>query len=164
MSNSDKKYLKPEFRDPLDIDSENIPENMDYGWIRYDPFFYQFDYEKDQFYRNLNFQKKYCMFQEAIDKGWKAVPLSRHPEFEEFKKDDTEFVKGFVHYNGSLLCERPKEFAEIEREFEISNQSKALQEIPALKQLEFLLGEDGYIIDERRDETNVLMASPPVDY
>lgn len=96
-----RKALKMEFQDRFYIPPEEIPDDMEYYWVR-DTIFGVPDEN-----RIIEMQRK----------GWTFVPASRHPGRTESGvpwRPRTEKSE-FIFEGGLVLCERPKVYGQIER-------------------------------------------------
>lgn len=97
-----RKHLRMEYQDPLYIPPEDIPPDVKYRWImesvlgRPDPS------------RLATMRRK----------GWDPVPAARHPD----RLSDVNahhipsHLRGTIYHNGLVLCERLKEYCDIEEE------------------------------------------------
>lgn len=113
--NALRKQLSMAYQDPLHIDPAEIPENMDYMWIRD-----SVRGEPDK--TRMSMQKR---------RGWAPVPVANHPDMvPEFDSGRLSHLDGYIHYNGLILCQRPKEYGDIEREMESEANFVAMQNIP----------------------------------
>lgn len=115
-----RTYLKMDFVDPLYIDLTLKPEDVDYHWVR-DSVLGQ----PDDF-RMVEMQRR----------GWTPVPPERHPELKvagiSHRKTDERI--GVIYNKGLILCERPKEYGEIERESQRKYNVQQMMAIPGLAQ------------------------------
>lgn len=110
-----RKSLSMSYQDPLHIDPSVIPENMDYMWVRD-----SVRGEPDK--TRMTMQKR---------RGWVPVPAANHPEMvPEFDSGRSHHLDGYIHHSGLILCQRPKEFGEIEKEMEREANFVAMQNIP----------------------------------
>jgi hypothetical protein len=98
-----RQFLKGHHRDKLYFPTEDIPSDMDYRWIREDC-------------RGRHDLSRIALM---TKKGWTPVPFDRHPHFladSTWVFKDTASKPDVIRIDGLILCERPKEFGEIERE------------------------------------------------
>lgn len=99
-NNTIMKNLRMVFQGPLDVPSDEIPDNMDYLWIR----------------DTLIGDPSQSRFPEMKKRGWMPVPASRHPNLVEgdapWRPSDKS---SYLFCKGLVLCERPKHFGEEER-------------------------------------------------
>ncbi len=110
-----RKMLHMQYQDPLHIDPSAIPENMDYMWVRD-----SLRGEPDK--TRMTMQKR---------RGWTPVPAANHPEMiPEFDSGRSHHLDGYIHHSGLILCQRPKEFGDIEKEMEKEANYIAMQNIP----------------------------------
>lgn len=111
------KTLQMNFQDPLFVDPATIPADMDYKWVR-DSLLGVPDKTRMMMQRRL---------------GWVPVPAENHPEMmPEFDAQREHHLDGYIHYSGLVLCQRPKEFGDIEREMERNANYAAMQHVPGL--------------------------------
>lgn len=115
-----RKTLQMVYKHPLDIDPELIPKNMEYKWVTGSIHGWQDN-------NRLVTERR---------KGWVPVPPQNHPELiSEFDADRPHMFDGYIHYKGAILCQRPKEFGDMERELEAEANFMAMQSIPGLNGL-----------------------------
>ena len=102
---------------PMDIDPAEIPEGMEYRYIR-----------TDTLDRPDNGR-----LPEMSQKGWTVVPASRHPQkaFSDPLGRLTS-VRDYIYYKGAVLCERPIELGEQEYEILRRKNESDLLSMPAL--------------------------------
>lgn len=116
-----KKALKMEFQDRFYIPPEQIPDGVEYYWVRDSVFG-----EPDE-HRIIEMQRK----------GWTFVPASRHPDRADAAvpwRPKTD-KSNFIFEGGLVLCERPKEYGRIERETINNFNYKIMQSIPGEENL-----------------------------
>ena len=113
-----EKRIQMNYQDPLYVDPETIPQDMEYKWVR-DSLLGVPDKTRMMMQRRL---------------GWVPVPAVNHPEmmpeFDNSMRDS--HLDGYIHYSGLVLCQRPKEFGDIERQMETEANYKAMKHIPGL--------------------------------
>ena len=95
-----RAFLQSTYPDKLYFPTEDIPRDMDYRWVR----------EECRGMTDLS------RISYMTKKGWTPVPFARHPTF----LADTSWNTGsckpdVIRIDGLILCERPKEYGEIER-------------------------------------------------
>ena len=95
-----RAFLQSTYPDKLYFPTEDIPRDMDYRWVR----------EECRGMTDLS------RISYMTKKGWTPVPFARHPNF----LADTSWNTGsykpdVIRIDGLILCERPKEYGEIER-------------------------------------------------
>lgn len=95
-----RALLNMEYLDPLHIPEDKIPEGKEYYWVR----------------KSVNGEEDPHRMIEMARKGWTPVPADRHPEMQLQDFFGTlAHMKGYIVHKGLILCERPKEYGDIER-------------------------------------------------
>lgn len=104
----------------LDRAMKDKPENMEYKWIT------------DHIRNDSSFSRmgEYGMV------GWTPVRSDRHPNMAMglVSWRDNPY-DGYIQYKGAVLCERPKEFGEYERQLADEQRLRAMVELPGLDNL-----------------------------
>jgi hypothetical protein len=113
-----RRHLRMEFKDRFYVDVTKIPDGMEYHWVR------------DTIYN----EPDEARFIEMQRKGWVPVPSDRHPERQMggIPWRETKARHGFIIEGGLVLCERPKEYGDIEREMERAYNMRVVNEAPGL--------------------------------
>jgi hypothetical protein len=106
------------WNDPLHFEPYEIPEGMEYKWVR----------ESVLGVPDLNRSV------ETKRRQWTVVPAERHPD----RIADDFFgrmgnMKGFIYYKGLVLCERPVEYSRAEMRERAKQNYKILADLPSLK-------------------------------
>lgn len=95
-----RKNFTMDWMSELHFDQCEIPEGMEYYWVR------------DTIYDDP------CKSRivEMKRRGWSPVPADRHPDRVVGSVPwRTDPKAGFIYHRGLVLCERPKEYGDIER-------------------------------------------------
>lgn len=117
--------------DPFHIPPHEIPDGMEYRWVRKSTLGQ--DDEGNQI--------------ERARAGWKAVPAERHQNagvqaslFREGMRE-TAPARGYIEYRGSILCERPKRIGDLIRAALAKQNEEQLMSTPGME----ALGTAGYV-------------------
>lgn len=96
-----RAVMNMEYDNPLYIPIDDIPQGMEYRWIR-------------ESYGNIPDPSRMV---DCTKKGWTPVPGDRHADMctqDIFGR--TSHMKSYVFYKGLVLCERSAELGKLERE------------------------------------------------
>lgn len=108
-----KEFLRNVYPDRLYFPVEDVPHGVEYRWVR----------------EEIRGQKDTSNVTLMCKQGWTPVPFSRHPHFladtSWFKSEDPTVIR----IDGLILCERPIEYGEIEREALRQQNAHALQAV-----------------------------------
>ncbi|MEB3703253.1 hypothetical protein Bealeia1_01989 (plasmid) [Candidatus Bealeia paramacronuclearis] len=108
-----KEFLRNVYPDRLYFPVEDVPRGVEYRWVR----------------EEIRGQKDTSNVTLMCKQGWTPVPFSRHPHFladtSWFKSEDPTVIR----IDGLILCERPIEYGEIEREAMRQQNAHALQAV-----------------------------------
>ena len=108
-----KEFLRNVYPDRLYFPVEDVPSGVEYRWVR----------------EEIRGQKDTSNVTLMCKQGWTPVPFSRHPHFladtSWFKSEDPTVIR----IDGLILCERPIEYGEIEREALRQQNAHALQAV-----------------------------------
>ena len=97
--NQSRQFLQNLYPDRLYFPSDEIPQDMDYRWIR------------EEFHGTPDMARVTVMTR----KGWTPVPASRHPNFlSDCTWTGAAHKEDIIRVQGLILCERPKELGLIE--------------------------------------------------
>lgn len=97
--NQSRAFLQNLYPDRLYFPKEEIPEQMDYRWIR----------------EEVQGSPDRARITVMTRKGWTPVPASRHPNFLSDRTwNGTLYKEDVIRVQGLILCERPKELGKIE--------------------------------------------------
>lgn len=95
-----RAFLQSTYPDKLYFPVDDIPPDMDYRWIR----------EECRGMTDLS------RISYMTKKGWTPVPFDRHPNFLADTSWNARLSKpDVIRIDGLILCERPKEYGQIER-------------------------------------------------
>jgi hypothetical protein len=101
----------------LHIDPSEIPDGMDYRWVRY-------SVRGDTSFNNMGIMSR---------RGWTVVPSSRHPYLGNIDPLDVNATAmPYILVDGLILCERPAEFGEEERRIEAEHRLREMTANPAM--------------------------------
>jgi len=110
-----RKKLMMGSPDKLHVNPDEIPDGMEYRWVR-DTIF------GDPAFSRVGYMK---------GRGWTPVPSSRHPNiFQGAVPWRTDNKAAFIFCDGLVLCERPAEFGEIEKELAEEHNMRVLLQTP----------------------------------
>ena len=108
---------------PLHVPEHEIPDGMEYGWIRISTLG-----ENDEGNQV-----------EKARLGWKAVPASRHGNVGSnttiFGEREESNRKTHIEYRGLVLCERPKIVGDAIREREARENMEIMRSTPGMEDL-----------------------------
>lgn len=111
-----RKMFRMQYQDPLHIDAELIPHNMDYKWVR-DTIF------GDPSLSKVSSEKRM---------GWTPVPAQNHPEMMPSFDGRKHHLDGYIHVKGLILCQRPKQIGDVQRQLEAEACYANMQSIPGI--------------------------------
>lgn len=110
-----REMFRMQYQHPLHIDPSAIPPNMEYKWVRDTVF-------GDPGLSNLNKERRLM---------WTPVPMQNHPEMmPPLDINRKHHLDGYIHYNGLVLCQRPKQIGDIQRKIENEVCIANMQAIP----------------------------------
>jgi len=103
------------YDDKLYIDPSIIPDDVDYYWVRV----------------TIRGEPDTSRMVQMQRKGWTAVPASRHPELAipDFFGRLDKFSE-YIHQDGLVLCERPKEYGREENKIIEEKNYQILTQMP----------------------------------
>lgn len=138
-----RQYLQMEYEDKLFVDPLTIPSHLEYRWIR-DSTLGQPDLSR---------------MMEMNRKGWEPVPCDRHPELVPVDiMGRTANMKGYIFRDGLILCQRLKEYGDIERRNLQQRNMIAMQHLPGD---EAFMNEPGFHRKVFVDETSIRTMQDP---
>lgn len=97
-----RAFLQSTYPDKLYFPTDDIPRDMDYRWVR----------EECRGMTDLS------RISYMTKKGWTPVPFARHPNFladTSWGAASGSHQPDVIRIDGLILCERPKEYGQIER-------------------------------------------------
>lgn len=111
------KNLRMGYRGKLHIDPSDIPDGIDYIWVRHLVFG----------------DPSWSRMAEMAGKGWTLVPPSRHPFLGSIDPTGRGAeAQPYIMIGGSILCQRPKEFGEEEQRLDAEYQIQQMTANPAM--------------------------------
>lgn len=118
--NNVMKNLRMGWKGELDIPAEEIPDGMDYRWVRH----------------SVLGDSAKSRIAHMMSRGWTVVPPSRHPHIgnsDPFGENANS--RQYIMIQGLMLMQRPKEFGEEEKRLDAEYQLSQMTANPALTSL-----------------------------